>query len=124
MHLSTLLSVLLASLPSTLSFPASNLPADDPYQCGYVLTEHNSSAYAGLSAFSYCSPFYYNQSISGFQDAFAYRLWGGCQCEFYSDAEECWGVGGAPVCEGPTTEKDDVKFEKPMPMWYYCKRTE
>jgi hypothetical protein len=75
---------LLSILPIALSAPAA-LPAalEDPYQCGYVLTERNSSSYAGLSAFKYCAPFYYNETISDYQDAFAYRLWGGCQCSFY-----------------------------------------
>ena len=48
----------------------------------YVLTERNSSSYAGLSAFESCTPIYFNQTINDYQDAFAYRLWGGCKCSF------------------------------------------
>jgi hypothetical protein len=85
MHSTTLLTALLSTFPTTLSAPASTLINPyEPYQCGYVLTARNSSSYAGLSAYGFCTAIYYNHSIPGYQDAFAYRLWGGCQCSFHA----------------------------------------
>jgi len=83
----TLLRVLrlLTLLPPTLSAPTATAPTQDPepYMGGYVLTAHNSSSYAGLFAVNLCMPIYYNASLPGYQDAFAYRLFGGCRCGFY-----------------------------------------
>jgi hypothetical protein len=70
---------LLAASPITLSAPTYS----ELYNCGYVLTVRNSSAYAGISAFGDCTAIYYNQSIPGYQDAYAYSLYGGCQCSFH-----------------------------------------
>jgi hypothetical protein len=70
----------------TLPHTTSSLPTTstgDPYMCGYVLTRQNSSAYAGLSAFGYCEPIYYNETIHGWQDAYAWKMFGGCECRFY-----------------------------------------
>ena len=85
MYFTNIFVTLLSALPITLSAPATAIQAryDDPYQCGYVLTEHNSGAFAGLSACSSCTPIYYNESIPGYQDAFAYIVFGGCRCNFY-----------------------------------------
>jgi hypothetical protein len=80
MLLTALLPALLSSLPPTSSLPTTTR---DLYQCGYVLTIHNSSAYAGLSAYDACAPFFYNDTISDYQEAFAYGLYGGCGCSFY-----------------------------------------
>jgi hypothetical protein len=85
MQLAAILTGLLSTLPATLSAPTSTLTGyGDPYNCGYVLTVRNSSAYAGLSAYTSCTPIYYNQSIPGYQDAFAYSLFGGCECSFHT----------------------------------------
>jgi len=85
MYFTNIFFTLLSALPITLSAPATAIQTryDDPYQCGYVLTEHNSGAFAGLSAYSSCTPIYYNESIPGYQDAFAYSVFGGCRCSFY-----------------------------------------
>ena len=73
------LIALLSTIPSTTSLPT----VPEAYNCGYVLTRHNSSAYAGLSAFNRCEPFYYNATIKNYQEAFAYHLYGGCGCKFF-----------------------------------------
>jgi len=84
MQLSIILMSLLATLPVTHSAPVSALTRyDEPYMCGYVLTIQNSSAYAGLSAYSSCTAIYYNHSIPGYQDAYAYSVFGGCGCSFH-----------------------------------------
>jgi hypothetical protein len=75
-----LLSYLLVTLAST----TSSLPtAVEPYNCGYVLTLHNSSAYAGVYAYDSCKPIYFNQTIQDYQDAYAYHMFGGCKCKFF-----------------------------------------
>jgi hypothetical protein len=63
-------------------FPHTALEAD-PYNCGYVRTRWNSSVVAGISAFGACTPFFFNDTINDYQDAFAYTLYGGCHCQFY-----------------------------------------
>jgi hypothetical protein len=85
MQLITFVAGLLSTLPVTISAPVSTVPElyGEPYNCGYVLTVRNSSAYASVSAFSDCTAIYYNQSIPGYQDAYAYSLYGGCQCSFH-----------------------------------------
>jgi hypothetical protein len=84
MQFTSILISLLSTLPSTLSAPACSIAHnDDPQMCGYVLTVQNSSAYAGISAYSSCTPVYYNQSIPGYQAAFAYSIFGGCRCTFH-----------------------------------------
>lgn len=74
--------LLTALLPSASAAPLTD-PNPEPYNCGYVLTEHNSSAYAGIYAHGFCEPIYYNETIRDFQDAYAYRMYGGCACQFY-----------------------------------------
>jgi hypothetical protein len=75
-----LLSYLLATLvPATSSLPTNA----EQYNCGYVLTAHNSSSYAGVYAYEECKPIYFNQTIQDFQDAYAYHIFGGCQCKFF-----------------------------------------
>lgn len=69
-----LLTALTSSLPTS---------SPEPYMCGYVLTRHNSSAYASISALDACAPFYYNETNQDYQDAFAYKLFGGCECGFF-----------------------------------------
>ena len=84
MQLTSILIGLLSTLPSTLSAPASSIARnDDPQMCGYVLTAQNSSVYAGISAYTSCTPIYYNQSIPGYQAAFAYSIFDGCRCTFH-----------------------------------------
>jgi hypothetical protein len=81
MLIPTLLTALLSIASSTpVATPITDL---EPYNCGYVLTRHNSSAYAGLSAFKHCAPFYYNTTLGEFEVAFAYGLYGGCRCQFH-----------------------------------------
>jgi len=89
MYLAIFLTSLLTSLPITLSAPVSTTPElyGEPYNCGYVLTIRNSSAYAGISAYppaqAECTAIYYNDTIPGYQDAYAYSLFGGCECSFH-----------------------------------------
>lgn len=79
-----LLVSLLSAAQLTQSMPVDTLaPLADPYNCGYVRTRLNSSAIAGIFAFDACKPFFYNETINGYQDAFAYALYGGCSCRFY-----------------------------------------
>jgi hypothetical protein len=75
----TILS-LLTILRITSSLPTST---HDPYMCGYVLTAYNSSTYAGLSAFGRCESFFYNKTIHDWQDAYAWKLFGGCEYQFH-----------------------------------------
>jgi hypothetical protein len=74
-----LLTYFLTLLSTTLSLPT----APDPYNCGYVLTRHNSSAYASIHAWNHCVVIYYNETIRDYQDAYAYHMYGGCECKFY-----------------------------------------
>ncbi|KAF1837243.1 hypothetical protein BDW02DRAFT_491799 [Decorospora gaudefroyi] len=127
MYLTSILATLFSTLPATLSAPSSPLRhASDPYQCGYVLTARNASVYAGLSAYSACTAIYYNQSIPGYQDAYAYTLYGGCQCTFHLTGEDCFKDTEAPIYHGPTFGKpgQESLFEEPMPKWYNCVRSE
>jgi hypothetical protein len=74
----------LLAIPHTISsLPTSSSSTDPSYMCGYVLTAHNSSTYASLSAFGYCESFFYNQTIHDWQDAYAWKMFGGCECRFY-----------------------------------------
>lgn len=84
MQLPLILASLLATLPATHSAPVSAVTHyDEPPMCGYVLTVRNSSAYAGISAYSSCTAIYYNSSIPGYQQAYAYSVFGGCGCSFH-----------------------------------------
>ena len=82
------LPLLLTLLPAALALPQSptstptSTPTPEPYNCGYALTRHNSSAFVGLYAHDRCEIFFFNETIIGYQDAFAYRLYGGCECRF------------------------------------------
>ena len=81
----SLLTALLSAVHVTQSAPVDNLAISaDPYNCGYVRTRWNSSVVAGIFALGHCEPFYYNETIGAYQDAFAYTLYGGCTCRFYS----------------------------------------
>ena len=76
-----LTTILTALLPSS----AFSAPVSDPnYNCGYVFTKPNENVHASLSAYDTCASFYYNSTINGYQDAYAYKLFGGCKCGFYS----------------------------------------
>lgn len=77
-----LITTLLVTLPSIFSAPVT-VPGHD-YNCGYVLTKPDENVHAGLSAFDTCNPFFYNSTIGNFQDAYAYKLIGGCSCGFYA----------------------------------------
>jgi hypothetical protein len=75
---------LLSAVPITLSTPiGTTAMSEDPYNCGYVRTRPNSSVVAGIFAHDACMPFFYNETIRDYQDAFAYTLYGGCSCHFY-----------------------------------------
>jgi hypothetical protein len=78
-----LLTILLSNSSSTTAAPTSLSEAAEPYNCGYVLTLHNSSAYAGLSAYDRCKGIHYDQDTHEYIPAFAYDLFGGCKCKFY-----------------------------------------
>ena len=79
------LAAFMSAIQMTHSAPVENpTTATDPYNCGYVRTRWNSSVIAGIFALDNCEPFYYNETIGGYQDAFAYALYGGCACRFYS----------------------------------------
>ncbi|KAJ5027201.1 hypothetical protein PSV08DRAFT_247580 [Bipolaris maydis] len=125
MQFTSILIGLLSTLPSTLSAPASSVAHnDDPQMCGYVLTVQNSSAYAGISAYSSCTPIYYNQSIPGYQAAFAYSIFGGCRCKFHGSEQDCVSGQDAPVYEGPIGEVGkEPHFGEPKPKWYNYKNT-
>ncbi|CAG5157040.1 uncharacterized protein ALTATR162_LOCUS4833 [Alternaria atra] len=117
MYLTTFLASLLSALPVALSAPTYG----EPYNCGYVLTERNSSAYASISAYTDCTAIYYNQSIPGYQEAYAYSLYGGCQCSFHLSEEQCKGAIDPPMYEGPTgTPGEEPCFEDSNPKWYAC----
>ncbi|KAH7080599.1 hypothetical protein BKA63DRAFT_247767 [Paraphoma chrysanthemicola] len=112
--------ILATVFPSvTSSAPLSN-PATEPYNCGYVLTQHNSSAYAGIYAYESCEPIYYNTSSGGYQDAYAYWMFGGCGCRFYGLEEECVRDEDAPMYTGPTKGSKAVEFGVVKPRWYVC----
>ena len=80
-----LLTLLLSALPHTHGSPfAPPSPSTTTaYNCGYVRTRWNSSAVAGVFAFSACTPFFFNTTTNDYQDAFAYTLYGGCRCQFW-----------------------------------------
>lgn len=83
MLLTSLLTMLLANLPTSISAPTSLSEATDLYNCGYVLTLHNSSAYAGLSDYDQCKGIHYDHDTHEYIPAFAFDLYGGCKCKFY-----------------------------------------
>lgn len=81
----SLLAIFLSAAQITQSVPVdSSTISAEAYNCGYVRTRWNSSVIAGVFAFGDCVPFYYNETIGDYQDAFAYMLYGGCTCRFYS----------------------------------------
>lgn len=85
MFAQSVLATLLLAAPFTRSVPLYDLHISiNPYNCGYVRTRWNSSVVAGIFAYGACKPFYYNETIGGYQDAYAYTLYGGCDCRFYS----------------------------------------
>ncbi|KAF2622123.1 hypothetical protein BU25DRAFT_463082 [Macroventuria anomochaeta] len=92
----------------------------DPYNCGYVRTRWNSSVVAGIFALGHCEPFYYNETIGAYQDAFAYTLYGGCTCRFYSLAEDCSENVSVPEYTAPTDRWREPLFAEPKPAWYNC----
>ncbi|KAI4924821.1 hypothetical protein J4E85_007938 [Alternaria conjuncta] len=127
MYLATILTGLLSSLTITLSAPLATTPElyGEPYNCGYVLTIRNSSAYAGISAYppaqAECTAIYYNDTIPGYQDAYAYSLFGGCECSFHLTEDDCKGATDPPMYEGPTGDPgEEPCFEDPNPKWYRC----
>jgi hypothetical protein len=77
-------SIMLLPLLLTALLPTSfSLPTLEHYNCGYTLTRYNSSAYVGLYAHNKCVDFFYNDTIADYQDAYAYHLYGGCECKFF-----------------------------------------
>lgn len=69
--------------PNSASLSENLTPVPEPYNCGYVLTASNSSSFCGLYALDRCEAFFYNDTIADYQDAFAYHLYGGCECKFF-----------------------------------------
>jgi hypothetical protein len=79
-----ILTVMLSAISPIHAAPFLHAALEtEPYNCGYVRTRLNSSVVAGISAFGACTPFFFNKTINDYQDAFAYTLYGGCQCQFY-----------------------------------------
>ncbi|KAH3918094.1 hypothetical protein HBI56_145190 [Parastagonospora nodorum] len=119
------LPLLLTLLPAAFSLPhtttSTHTPTPEPYNCGYALTRHNSSAYVGLYAHNRCEDFFFNETIIGYQDAFAYRLYGGCECRFAATGYDCWKDVDGPIFKGPTSEESEMAFADPKPKWYTCK---
>ncbi|KAH9865879.1 hypothetical protein J1614_009466 [Plenodomus biglobosus] len=124
----SLLTTLLSTIPSTLSALAPSpqgYTSPEPYNCGYVLTEHNSSSSASLPALNGCAPIYYNYSLPGYQEAWAYLLYGGCRCSFFREVNDCLFMVDPPLFEGPTRggPGDEALFVEPMPRWFNCSLT-
>ncbi|KAF1924502.1 uncharacterized protein M421DRAFT_8804 [Didymella exigua CBS 183.55] len=92
----------------------------DPYNCGYVRTRPSSSVVAGIFALNKCEPIFYNETISDYQDAFAYTLYGGCSCRFYTLEEDCSISSPVPVYTGSTDRWREPLFADPRPTWYNC----
>ncbi|CBX92907.1 hypothetical protein IAQ61_005743 [Plenodomus lingam] len=124
----SLIMSLLSTMPLALSAPTDPPPdysLPEPYNCGYVLTEHNSSSYAGLPAINWCAPIYYNESIPGYQEAWAYKLFGGCKCGFFREVNDCINTINPPLIEGPTRggPGHEALFKDPKPRWFNCFKT-
>lgn len=91
---STALFVLLSSLPPATPAPTTPIeykytsspgfPVDTTYMCGYVMTAPDEASYAHLSAYDLCMPIYLNKTISDYQEAYSYNIWGGYKCGFYT----------------------------------------
>ena len=140
MLVSSLLTAFLSVVQTTQSAPVDNPSMSaEPYNCGYVRTRWNSSVVAGIFAFGACEPFYYNETIGDYQDAFAYTLYGGCACRFYSYvlsqsygallnqdrfAEDCSKNVSVPEYTGPTDRWREPRFAEPKPAWYSCYESE
>lgn len=82
MLFTTLLTTFFVSLPSALSVPISNLN-DPDYMCGFVLTAPNENAFLSLHYTGGCLGFF-NATNYGHQDAYAYKLFDGCKCAFFT----------------------------------------
>ncbi|KAF2032522.1 hypothetical protein EK21DRAFT_60600 [Setomelanomma holmii] len=105
---------LTALLPVASTAPVQNRNPES-YNCGYLLTEHNSNSYAGIYAHDYCESIYYNQTISDYEDAYAYHIFGGCGSE-----ASCMVNMDDPIYTGPTQANKAVDFAEPKPKWYIC----
>jgi len=136
----TFLTAVLSAVRITQSAPVDNLTISaDLYNCGYVRTRWNSSVVAGIFALGDCAPFYYNNTIGGYQDVFAYTLYGGCTCRFYSCvpvpgldnallsrsryAEDCSKNASVPEYADPTDRWHEPLFADPKPSWYNCHKS-
>lgn len=94
MLFSTALLALLSSFPSATPAPTTPLESKDiiaaissvdtTYMCGYVMTIPNDPSFAHLSAYDLCMPFYLNETISDYQEAYSFNIWGGYKCGFYT----------------------------------------
>jgi hypothetical protein len=78
------LTVFLSSIRFTQSAVVISLATADSYNCGCVRTRWNSSVVAEIFALEVCVPFYYNETICNYQDAFSYTLYRGRACRFHS----------------------------------------
>ncbi|UPX10625.1 uncharacterized protein EKO05_0001271 [Ascochyta rabiei] len=121
MLVASFVAALLSAVEVTYSAPIEgSSPPSDPYNCGYVRTRWNSSAVAGIFALESCTLFYYNETIGNYQDAFAYTLYGGCTCRFYSIVEDCLKNAPVPQYTGSTDRWHEPLFAEPRPTWYTC----
>jgi len=80
-----LLTAILSVIPSTTSLPTDSVASYDPppYNCGYVLFMRNENVHTSLSALDRCEPVYFNATSKRYLEAFAYHLYGGCECRFF-----------------------------------------
>ncbi|KAH8727693.1 hypothetical protein GQ44DRAFT_611175 [Phaeosphaeriaceae sp. PMI808] len=107
----------LVSLISKIHIVLSLAISKEPYMCGYVLPMRNVSLFTGLMDLQYCAPFFFNETLNDYQEAFAYSLFGRCVC--HSD-QTCAEFIDSPIIKGPTQPNEPVEFSSPKPKWYYC----
>ncbi|KAF3053166.1 hypothetical protein E8E11_011289 [Didymella keratinophila] len=102
-----------------MSAPVGNTAnSTEPYNCGYVRTRPDSSAVAGIFAYDACMPFFYNETFHDYEKAFAYTLYGGCTCRFYSSAVQgCGRDLPAEEYTGSTDRWNEPLFADPQPIW-------
>ena len=85
MLLPYLLTTIFSAIPSTTCLPTDSVASYDspPYNCGYVLFMRNENVHTSLSALDRCEPVYFNATSKRYLEAFAYHLYGGCECRFF-----------------------------------------
>lgn len=143
MLLSHILATILSTIPSASSLPTelATTPADTPYNCGYVLTRRNENSHVSLSALDSCKHIFFNTTSRTYTEAYAYHLYGGCECKFFEyvasphgrveskclpqccrTESSCQVDINPPIFTGPTNDDigEAVDFEDPKPKWYNC----